>query len=106
MLWLSWNGNSQLGARGVTAHVPSAVFRSSGGRLSSRVGPKPSRKRWLHPLRKARLANLMNQAHGGECGTARTFTSLENSVRVGARPGAPLGLAWSGHCPWSVTLRN
>ena len=50
-----------------------------------RGGPKPSRQKWLHLLRKARLANLMSQAHEGECDAARTFTSLENSVRVGGR---------------------
>jgi hypothetical protein len=94
VLWLSWNGSSQLGARGVTARVPSTVFRPSGGQLSSGVDPKPSRKNWLHPLRKVRLANLMSQAHRGECDTARAFTSLENSVRVGARPRSSLlGLA-------------
>jgi hypothetical protein len=89
VLWLSWNGNSQLGALEGTARVPSTVFRPSGGQLSSGVGPKPSRKRWLHLLRKARLANLMSRHTGASAIRRGLSHPWKTAYASGARPGAP-----------------
>jgi len=49
---------------GSTAYVSVGHFPTEWWPTAFRIGPKSHRKRWLHPLRKARIANLMSKAHG------------------------------------------
>jgi hypothetical protein len=77
-----------LGAWAVPHTSRSAVFPTEWWPTAFRIGPKSHRKRWLHPLRKARLANLMRKAYGSKCDTAGIFTAFENRGYVGPAAGA------------------